>query len=1323
MFRSPFRRPTSLRQTSRKSTRRPCVEQLEARTLLAAGDLDLNFGPDGTGKVTLDIAGLDDTARALAIQADSKIVVAITANEVFPAVVRFDVNGILDCTFGGIDCAASISLAGYAADVAIQHTDGKIVLVGTDIGADPDKFFVARFEPDGSLDSSFSGDGYTTIGFAIGGTEREATARGVAIQDDGRIVVSGIISHPNFGEASEFAVARLLPNGQLDSDFDADGRTTAAFDDLGNFFNVQDGDLAIQGDGRIVVVGGQKKPVTAILMARYQSDGSLDPSFDGDGRVVTLGLERAKTVAIEPSSGKIIVATNDFDVVRYNADGSLDSTFGTGGIVPSPFQEPAGFFSGAEDVEVMSNGKIVVAGLTTVGGSSPNFGLARYTISGQLDTTFSNDGVVVTDFETSADSAFGVAVDPLGRVVVSGQVRGFGFDDDSDLALARYDNSITLDLGGFQILQLGSALYLTGSDGPDGVVLTEKRNGDVDLSTLDGRQTLSFHDITQVFVEAGAGDDTEIAQLELMGTPVGRDPLHVEFHGGPGQDKVRVEIVGTATITANVTGDNVPGRSDPDPHIRMSNAETGAAADVVSTGTEIVSLATGPGDDTVDVLWDAVQFADVTRLQVDTGTGDDRVSVMPQPIDDNVRIPPERRAIQILINSGDGDDVVSAGFDHSYALVAFNPQPDPPRLIYAIDLGIGDDQADVRFPRDAMLDLPTTIGVNGGLGNDAVAVLAEAIVVDQPFIVTLDGSLGDDDLGIDFTGDVTVNAPIGMNLFGAPGADKMGLRLNDIVNAAVAISMDGGADPDDMEFAFQGEMNADYRVQLAAGDGDDQVRTSVSGFVVESFFDITVDLGSGQNTANLTAEDLMLDGGQFTTSSRGGTGADEVGIVVVNNHVGPNATMKWDTNLGNGTNVLNLSADGLMLNGGRFTALSRGGAGADEVGIIIVGGHIGPNATMAWSTDLGNGTNVLNLSADGLMLNGGRFTASSRGGTGADEVGIVVVNNHVGPDATMTWNTDLGNGTNVLNLTADGLMLDGGQFTASSRGGTGADEVGIVLINNHVGPNSTMSWDTNLGHGMNGYTQIADGLMVDGTFRSNYRGGTASDLVDMRLTDVGVRPAGSMELDISSGNGLNEVSVLAERLMVDGRVTGRVRGGAYGDASELQIIEGHVGRDGSIDWAVDFFGGPNTSKFGAEDLVIEGRASVVMRGGVRQDTMTAMLTRGAVAAGGSLSLMMFGNSGANSLRSDIVDMLLDGVLVLGMTGGRNNDTIPAPVKLDTRSTGYLTADLRGDAGNDDLTFNLLFPSAVRLRRALLDGGSGFDTCRVTGPVRVTGCER
>jgi uncharacterized delta-60 repeat protein len=1257
------------------------VEQLEARTLLAAGDLDLSFGPAGTGKVTPLNFELEEGVAVVIQPSDGKIVVAETVRSegrILAAVRRFNVNGSPDCSFGDFGiCGVSpigqrlyqlLSLQSFAHDVAIEHGTGKILLAATAQGGKG--FLVFRLNLDGSGDPSF---GNVTGGISlIEFPDVNASASAIAIQPDGRIVVSGTA----FSDAgASMAVARLLPNGQLDSEFDADGKVITRIGD-----SAVGSDVAIQDDGRIVVVGGASLDGDLfVAAARYNTDGSLDTSFSRDGFP---RFAAATSVTIQPDQ-KILVAGTivgeeslHFGLGRLQTDGSPDASFGPfgSGVVETDFGAATGMSTtdSASSVALMSNGKIVVAGRTTFGGSSKNFAIARYHASGNLDFSFSSDGLVATDFDGEFDEASGVAIDALGRVVAVGSAG-------KRLALARYlPNTFgewTLEFHGPSGTS-GPSLSLVGSDGPDTIQTVDLGGGEIELRTVDGHAVETFNGIEAIMVQGNGGDDFCIQLLDVTGSRVDptRAPLRVEFNGGEGVDKVRIESLNGAKITATVSGDDGSRRSDPDPHIQMLDSTSAVATDVYSFETEILSLGLGAGDDTVNVLWDALQFVDVTRLQVDTGAGDDRVSVMPQPIMDESRIPPnppERRAIEIVINSGDGDDVVSAGFDHPYALVAFNPQPDPPIpiLVYTIDLGAGDDQADVRFPREAMLDLPTTIGVNGGLGNDAVAVLAEAVLVDQPFTVTLDGSLGDDDLGIDFTGDVMVNAPTAMNLFGAAGADKMGIRLNDIVNATVAVNMDGGPDGDDMEFTFEGEMNADYNVRLAAGDGDDQVQTNVSGIVTGSLA-ITADLGAGQNMAALTAEDLMLGGerGQFTASTRGGTGADEVGIVVINNHVGPDSTMKW-------------------------------------------------------STDLGNGTNVLNLTADGLVLDGGQFTASSRDGTGADEVGIIVVNSHVGPDSPMMWSTDLGNGTNVLNLTADGLVLDGGQFTASSRGGTGADEVGIIVVNSHVGPDSPMMWSTELGNGVNGYSQIFDGLMLTGTFSSSYRGGTASDFVDLQLTDVGIGPVGSANVDVNASSGLNEMTVRAERLMVDGSLVGKLRGGARSDIADVQIYEGHVGRDGSLDLSVDLFGGPNTSHFGAEDFVIDGRAAVTMRGGVRQDTMSAMLTRGAVAAGGSLSLMMLGNSGANSLDTEIFDLALDGEMVLGMTGGRNADTIAASVQLASRSTGSLAADLRGDAGNDDLFFDLLVPAILRIRRSLLDGGRGLDTCHVTGPARVIGCER
>ena len=169
--------------------------------------------------------------------------------------------------------------------------------------------------------------------------------------------------------------------------------------------------------------------VFAVFNVFAQPAGALDPTFGNGGRVVTsitAGQDKAYGVAIQ-ADGKIIVAGQststltgkDFVVVRYNTDGSLDITFGVNGIVTTDLQ------TGSDDVAyslaLQADGKIVLAGFSD-NGSNKNAALVRYTNDGSLDSTFGNNGIVLTDFENSQqDEIKVVKIHQLtGNIIVGG---------------------------------------------------------------------------------------------------------------------------------------------------------------------------------------------------------------------------------------------------------------------------------------------------------------------------------------------------------------------------------------------------------------------------------------------------------------------------------------------------------------------------------------------------------------------------------------------------------------------------------------------------------------------------------------------------------------------------------------------------------------------------------------------------------------------------------------------------------------------------------------------------------------------------------------
>jgi uncharacterized delta-60 repeat protein len=311
-------------------------------------------------------------------------------------------DGDLDISFGdGGRLTTDFPTGSFATAVAVQ-TDGKVVAVGAAAGASTDgEFAIARYEPDGDLDTTF-GDGGTVVTPIAGGNGDEA--RSVAIQQNGRIVVAGTDSW------RKWALVRYRPDGTLDDAFGGNGIVRTNFtpgDDVA-------WDLAIQPDGKIVAVGAAGFGQQGFQLARYRRDGGLDRSFGDDGLVVTrYHRANARTVVLQPD-GRIVVAgynSRGLALARYRRDGRLDRTFsGNGTVGPVVW----GVFALA--VAVQPNGRIVLAGDFDIFA----FGLARFLPDGRLDRSFGHDGVVRESVEGAEQGASGIVIQPDGRIVATG---------------------------------------------------------------------------------------------------------------------------------------------------------------------------------------------------------------------------------------------------------------------------------------------------------------------------------------------------------------------------------------------------------------------------------------------------------------------------------------------------------------------------------------------------------------------------------------------------------------------------------------------------------------------------------------------------------------------------------------------------------------------------------------------------------------------------------------------------------------------------------------------------------------------------------------
>ena len=403
------------------------------------GSLDLTF--DSDGKVTTHAASKEAEAQSILLQKDGKIIVAgyRGAPENDMVLVRYNENGSLDKSFD-TDGFVTTAISGSnvrAYSVALQN-DGKILAAGSSSIGVTEVMILVRYNINGSLDTSFNHTGILTS--AIGAVFTEVYA--IAIQKDGKIVVTGGVSN----DAIDFniAVIRFNNDGTLDNTFDVDGIVVT---DLGSLYDFANS-LVIQNDGKIVVTAYSKTQATRGLMVivRYNSDGSLDNTFDQDGKLYTIIVNssaRTNSMVLQSDQKLVLGAATDngnglgYVLARYNTDGSVDTTFDLDGYV---FSSSFGsFIELAYTVALQSDEKILVTGYRS-DASGQNFMIKRYHKDGSIDDSFGQQGKVITDFGNADDEAKAIALQSDDKIIVAGISFHAGV---TDFAIARYNNMIT----------------------------------------------------------------------------------------------------------------------------------------------------------------------------------------------------------------------------------------------------------------------------------------------------------------------------------------------------------------------------------------------------------------------------------------------------------------------------------------------------------------------------------------------------------------------------------------------------------------------------------------------------------------------------------------------------------------------------------------------------------------------------------------------------------------------------------------------------------------------------------------------------------------
>lgn len=384
------------------------------------GLLDPSFGIKGLVSLPLN-------ARSVAIQTNGRILVA--GSSIHPTnpdfvIARYLTNGTLDTSFHG-DGVVTTDLGSYdLANTLVIQPNGRILVVGSQSfpGSSPTRIAVARYLINGSLDTSFDVDGTAT--YIVTGSSSSGAFSAV-VQPDNRIVVVGYASifHPNVTSNSDFVVMRLNPSGSLDQTFDSDGYQTIGFGEGPGGSSEQANSVAIQADGRLVISGyGRVNYQDSLAITRLNANGSLDTSFSGDGRqlrpvggfisgIPNTNVGNSTTIL---NNGKIVVPGGR-SFQRFHANGAFDTTFGA----PVYGSHEGVRFEGTAISTVRSaDGKYLVGG-TRHG----LFSVGRFNADGSPDLTFSSNGFAETETASSRDTATKSLLQPDGKIVVVGQSR------------------------------------------------------------------------------------------------------------------------------------------------------------------------------------------------------------------------------------------------------------------------------------------------------------------------------------------------------------------------------------------------------------------------------------------------------------------------------------------------------------------------------------------------------------------------------------------------------------------------------------------------------------------------------------------------------------------------------------------------------------------------------------------------------------------------------------------------------------------------------------------------------------------------------------
>ncbi len=504
------------------------------------GSPDITFSTDGY--IEQDYGYINAGVSALAIQADGKWVVGGYAYNSINSdflISRFTADGAFDPSFHG-DGKQVTHIGGgeFVEDLAIQ-TDGKVVVGGNMSNVTGGYFAMARYTTSGELDGGYGIQGTWISSFA--GYDNGAFIRSILIQPDGRIIAAGNASKKTNFYVTDIAVATYTNNGQPDVSQVLAGQFVSYYQDNGSTIFWK---TAVQPDGKIVMAGEIWNGIDYdFLVARYNVDGTPDNGFGTNGfqktdfggnAVLASSDDYARAILLQ-TDGKILVAgtfysANEslFAIARYNTNGTLDDSFDADG---KATVDVTGIFDEADALAIQADGKILIGGNSLDNLTDFNYALVRLASNGTPDASFGTAGIVISDWGYS-DHIFGLAIQADGKILAAGSTSLPSTFGGFDFNVARYNTNGTLDAGfgvnGRQttdffnsfdfansvFIQPGGKIIVGGS-----IINTDNNSYDYGLAryNADGSKDLSFGNNGKAITDFGANDYMHSTTMEADG--------------------------------------------------------------------------------------------------------------------------------------------------------------------------------------------------------------------------------------------------------------------------------------------------------------------------------------------------------------------------------------------------------------------------------------------------------------------------------------------------------------------------------------------------------------------------------------------------------------------------------------------------------------------------------------------------------------------------------------------------------------------------------------------------------------------------------------